>query len=114
MWGVAAVHTIFKIISIATVAPFSRQLERLAVITVREGGEKNPVGLPGAERLLVTPSVAADRAEEVTVMMAEMACESFKQSVRLLEHYDDTVGAVDTRIRKSGRRVRGCARNVSC
>lgn len=90
MWGVAAVHTIFKIISIAIIAPFSRQLERLAVISVREGGEKNAVSLLD-ERLLVTPSVAADRAEEVTVMMAEMACESFKQSVRLLEHYDDTV-----------------------
>lgn len=88
MWGVAAVHTIFKLLSIALIVPFSNQLEHLAKITVREGGEKSAVSLLD-ERLLDTPSIATERAEEITCTMADLSCKAFKDSVSLLSDYNE-------------------------
>lgn len=88
MWGVAAVHTIFKLLSIALIVPFSKQLEHLAKISVREGGEKSAVSLLD-ERLLDTPSVATERAEEITCTMADLSCKAFKDSVSLLSDYSE-------------------------
>lgn len=88
MWGVAAVHTIFKLLSIALIVPFSNQLEHLAKISVREGGEKSAVSLLD-ERLLDTPSIATERAEEITCTMADLSCKAFKDSVSLLSDYNE-------------------------
>lgn len=88
MWGVAAVHTIFKLLSIALIVPFSKQLEHLAKISVREGGEKSAVSLLD-ERLLDTPSIATERAEEITCTMADLSCKAFKDSVSLLFDYNE-------------------------
>ena len=88
MWGVAAVHTIFKLLSIALIVPFSKQLEHLAKISVREGGEKSAVSLLD-ERLLDTPSIATERAEEITCTMADLSCKAFKDSVLLLSDYSE-------------------------
>lgn len=88
MWGVAAVHTIFKLLSIALIVPFSKQLEHLAKISVREGGEKSAVSLLD-ERLLDTPSIATERAEEITCTMADLSCKAFKDSVSLLSDYNE-------------------------
>lgn len=88
MWGVAAVHTIFKLLSIALIVPFSKQLEHLAKISVSEGGEKSAVSLLD-ERLLDTPSIATERAEEITCTMADISCKAFKDSVSLLSDYSE-------------------------
>ena len=36
MWGVALVHTIFKILSVAAIAPFYRFLEKLSKLTIKD------------------------------------------------------------------------------
>lgn len=92
MWGVATVHTIFKILSIAIFAPFYKQLERLAIISVREGSKTSEVSLL-EDRLLDTPSIAADCAEQVTHSMADIACKAFSTAVGLLENYDENKAA---------------------
>ena len=92
MWGVATVHTIFKILSIAIFAPFYKQLERLAIISVREGSKTSEVSLL-EDRLLDTPSIAADCAEQVTRSMADIACKAFSTAVGLLENYDENKAA---------------------
>lgn len=101
MWGVASVHTIFKLLSIAMIAPFSKQLEHLAKISVREGGEISAVSLLD-ERLLDTPSVAAERAEEITRTMADLSCKAFKDSVLLLSDYNEDIAS---EIRKSENKI---------
>jgi phosphate:Na+ symporter len=35
MWGIAAVHTIFKIFSVALLMPFTKLLEKLACATIK-------------------------------------------------------------------------------
>ena len=60
MWGVAGVHTIFKLISIALIGPFYRQLEKLAILTIRDKeGDAEATNLLD-ERLLETPAVAVE------------------------------------------------------
>ncbi len=36
MWGIAGVHTIFNIIAVITIAPFSKYLERLVSLSIKE------------------------------------------------------------------------------
>ena len=92
MWGVAGVHTIFKILSVAIMAPFYRQLERLAVITIRDSKdeENESVNLLD-ERFLNTPAVAVSRATEVTAAMAEISCRALYDALSLFEGYDPKV-----------------------
>ncbi len=88
MWGVAGVHTIFKILSVALIGPFYKQLEKLAVITVKDKkGENDTVTLLD-ERLIETPAVAVGRATEVTAMMAEVATDALIRSLTLFDKYD--------------------------
>ncbi len=89
MWGVAGVHTIFKIISVIIIAPFYKQLANLATLTVKDKkGEDNEAVSLLDERLIGTPAIAVARASEVTEAMAEMSVKSFLLSLSLLEKYD--------------------------
>jgi len=88
MWGVAGIHTIFKILSVVLIAPFYKQLARLATLTVRDKkGENDTVNLLD-ERLLDTPAVAVGRACEVTGMMADVATNAMFKAMKLSEKYD--------------------------
>lgn len=87
MWGVAGVHTIFKILCVILFAPFTRQLERLATISVKDSKEKENVILLD-DRLMRTPSIAVKRCEEVTIAMAKVSHEALRHSLQLLKNYD--------------------------
>ena len=88
-WGIAAVHTVFKILSVVLIAPFSRLLEKLACLTVRGTDKKGDEYTDMLdERLLDTPSVALDRSRTVACQMAEISINSLKKSLRLFESYD--------------------------
>ena len=88
MWGVALVHTVFKILSVALIAPFYRQLEKLARISIKESAEENETTTLLDERLFETPAIAVQRATEVTAMMAQISCEALSSSLTLFEGYD--------------------------
>lgn len=91
MWGVAAVHTIFKILSVALIGPFYKQLAKLAQITVKDKkGENDTVTLLD-ERLIETPAVAVARATEVTAMMAEVSTDALVKAFSLFDKYDAKV-----------------------
>ncbi len=105
MWGVAGVHTIFKLISVALISPFYRQLEKLAVLTIRDkkGDGEEVVNLLD-ERLIDTPAIAVARASEVTETMAQMSAKALQMSLTLYDKYDsrladeirDIEGKIDT------------------
>ena len=88
MWGVALVHTVFKILSVALMSPFYKQLEKLAVVTVREKKGKHDTTTLLDERLINTPAVAIDRAVNVTGMMAEVATDAILKAMELAKNYD--------------------------
>ena len=104
MWGVAGVHTIFKIISVALIGPFYKQLAKLATLVLPDRKEDVETVNLLDERLITTPGVAVARASEVTAMMAEDATIGLIKSFGLFENYDskladeirDLEGKVDT------------------
>ncbi len=89
MWGIAAVHTAFKILSVFTLFPMSNLLEKLSCLTVRGTDKKGDEYTNMLdERLLDTPTVALDRSRTVACRMAEISINSLKKSLRLFESYD--------------------------
>jgi phosphate:Na+ symporter len=88
MWGIAAVHTIFKLLAVGLLFPFAKYLEKLAVLTVKEKEEDDAPSKLLDLRLIATPSVAVARATEVTATMAGIACTALRKSMRLITDYD--------------------------
>jgi len=91
--GVALVHTLFKILSVALFAPFTKQLEKLATISVKSSDEPEKENLLD-DRLLKSPTIAVGRANDVAHEMAKISFEAMKNSLGLLFNYDIKAGAV--------------------
>lgn len=91
MWGIAAVHTIFKILAIALMWPFTKLLEKLACAIVKGDDKKKGDEYTSMldERLLDTPSVAIERCRTVACQMAKISIQPLKQAIVLLRNYDE-------------------------
>ena len=87
MWGVALVHTVFKLICVIILGPFYKLLAKLAILTIKDGKEAETENLLD-DRLLETPAVAVARAIEVTGVMAEISKSALLDSLTLFDKYD--------------------------
>ncbi len=85
--GIAIVHTGFKIVALILITPFSKQLTALACKLVPDKKDKQVELLD--ERLLATPSIAAERCRVVTATMAKISVESLKTSFTLINDYNE-------------------------
>ena len=85
--GIAIVHSIFNIATTVILFPFSKQLEKLAVKTVKDKDEKTAETFID-ERLLFTPALAVSECRNYTVKMAHTAIEALLDSVSLVSEYD--------------------------
>ena len=93
MWGIAAVHTVFNLLSFVVLFPMSSLLERIACLLVRDGKEDAEPD-PLDDRLLQTPTVAAMRAKDLTAKMGDLTSEALELSCGLLEKgYDPKIAA---------------------
>lgn len=89
MWDIAIIHTIFKIIAVIVMFPFTRLLEKLAVVSVPEKSKKKgEEGLVLDERLFITPAIAVEQAEVAARKMAVVACDAMDRALMLLSNYD--------------------------
>ncbi|MBQ6893824.1 MAG: Na/Pi cotransporter family protein, partial [Clostridia bacterium] len=87
--GIAVVHTAFKIIALVFIMPFSKMLEKLAVLTVpNSNNDKDNTQLLD-ERLLATPAVAIESSRKAAIDMAKLSVRSLKNSILLLSNYTD-------------------------
>ena len=92
MFGIAIVHTVFKILAVAAMWPFTKLLEKLACAIVKGDDKKGDEYTQMLdERLLETPSVALDNARRVVARMAEVSIGSLKKSLTLFDNYDENV-----------------------
>ena len=92
--GIAIVHSIFNIATTVLLLPFSKQLEKLAFLVVREdSSEKDEKQAFLDERLLNTPSVAIAECAVKTVDMAHLAEKTLLSSLTLLERFDEKTAA---------------------
>ncbi len=87
-WGVALVHTLFKLASIALIAPFYRQLERLSRFIIRDKVDDEESTSLLDERLLDTPAIAVERAAQVTRDMAALSYQAMTEAFSLIDEYD--------------------------
>ncbi|MGN1340711.1 MAG: Na/Pi cotransporter family protein [Oscillospiraceae bacterium] len=87
--GIAVIHTGFNLFTTAIFLPFTKQLEKLACLTVRDKpGEKKQETHMLDERLLKTPSVAIEQCRNVCIRMAELTLETLKASLEVVTQYD--------------------------
>ncbi|MBP3665579.1 MAG: Na/Pi cotransporter family protein [Clostridia bacterium] len=89
MWGIAAVHTVFKFLAVGLLFPFSNALVKLAEKTIKGDDKKGDEYTDMLdERLLDTPSVALERSRSVAGQMAVVACQYIRNSIGLFRDYD--------------------------
>ena len=89
MWGIAAVHTVFKFLAVGLLFPFSNLLVKLAEKTIKGDDKKGDEYTEMLDdRLLVTPSVALERSRSVAGQMAAVSCEYIRNAIGLFRNYD--------------------------
>ena len=90
-WGVALVHTLFKIVCVALIAPFYKQLEKLACFIVKDSKDDHETTTLLDDRLLNTPGVAVARATQVVSTMAELSTKALYDAMSLFDGFDSKV-----------------------
>ena len=90
-WGVALVHTLFKIICVALIGPFYKHLATLACLIVKDSKDEQETSTLLDDRLLNTPGVAVERASQVVSSMAEISTKALRDSLSLFDSFDAKV-----------------------
>ena len=85
---IAVVHSAFNIICTIIWFPFTRVLEKLACITVRDTEVQEKYEMLD-ERLLVTPAVAVERCKSVAETMAEISADTIHKATYLFSNYNE-------------------------
>ncbi|MDE7123897.1 MAG: Na/Pi cotransporter family protein, partial [Eubacterium sp.] len=88
---IAVVNTAFKIFSTIVLLPFSKQLEFLAVKSIRDkGAEKEKKSQPLIdERFLKSPAYAVEKCREVTINMADLVEDTVLCALSIIKNYTD-------------------------
>ena len=92
--GVALVHTIFNIVTTAMLLPFTKLLEKLAYMLVRDSKKEKEAKEKHAmldERLLATPAVAIEVCHGVTIEMGELSKKTMELAIEMLFQYDKDI-----------------------
>lgn len=88
LYGIALVHTIFNVLTLFVIAPFSSLLEKL-VLKLIPDAKKEEKSIELDERLLLTPPLALERCRVMAVEMAETSVSALKDSIKSLFNYSD-------------------------
>ena len=94
--GIAVVHSIFNVTATVILLPFSKGLERLAYMTIKEDTEADVKDRTKAQefklldpRFLDTPGFAIEQCRLVMLRMGEVAKESFIKATELIDNFSE-------------------------
>lgn len=92
--GIATIHTVFNIVATLLLLPFSKLLEKLACLTVKEVKDPKKEKFEQElllldERFLETPAYAVEQCKVVANHMAEISKEALECSLDLLRGYNE-------------------------
>ena len=90
--NIAVIHSIFNVFSTALLLPFYKQLEKLAILVVKDAPEKKVQDETLAlldERFLDTPSVATMQCKKVAAKMAQLSRDSIMAAMGLIDKFDE-------------------------
>ena len=85
--NIAMIHTTFNVITTIIMLPLHGVLEKLATLSVPEDKEPESTALLD-QRLIATPAVAIQRAQEIASDMAKTASQALDGAIGLLEKFD--------------------------
>ncbi len=89
--GIAAVHTLFNLITAILILPFAGGLEKLACMTVKDGASVEPRPWQKVqimdERFLGAPAFAIEQSRQAAVLMAQRARENLFEAMDLVMEY---------------------------
>lgn len=85
--SIAFCHSVFNIFTTVILMPFSKQLEKLAKMTIRDNSETRYSFID--ERLLLSPSFAVSECVSMTVKMSEIAKCTILSSMDIIKSYSD-------------------------
>ncbi len=88
--GIAMVHSLFNLFTTVILLPFSKLLEKLAKVTIRD--KNNQVALLD-ERLMLSPGFAIAECRALAVKMARAARDSMLGAIRITQEYDPKLAA---------------------
>ena len=101
---IAVVHSAFNLITTFILLPFCNQLEKLAVITVRDKrlkpGKQDPHAVLLDERLLLSPSFAIAECRNATTKMANLVRDTILDAIGLLSHFDSATAEKSRKTKK--------------
>ena len=87
---IAIVHTVFNVVTTAMMLPFSKQLEKLACLIVKDKSEEKQEEFTFIdERLLSTPSIAVGESKNKAVEMCVTMFDSLLCSTEIIFDYDE-------------------------
>ena len=90
--GIAIVHTCFNILATLILLPFTKLLEKLAYMTIRDTVDKSENEFQLLDpRFLATPSFAIDQCRTLCGKMAQLSSETLMLSEGLLNKYSEEV-----------------------
>ena len=87
-WGVALVHTLFKLVCVALIAPFYKHLATLSNLIIKDSKDDQETSTLLDDRLLETPGVAVARATQVVYTMAELSTKALHDALSLFDNFD--------------------------
>lgn len=89
--GIAIVHSIFNIFATVLLLPFTKVLEKLAYLTIKEEEtDKNDFQLLDS-RFLATPAFAIEQCKNIAVNMANISKETLGKAIQLTSEYKESV-----------------------
>lgn len=87
--SIPIIHTTFNVLATLIFLPFTKQIEKLACLIVRDSPEEVQEQMPMLdERLLKTPGVAIEQCRNVAYKMAKLTRKTIVDSLELITTYD--------------------------
>ena len=88
-FGIAVIHTVFNVLTTLVFLPFTKQLEKLACLTIRDKPGEETAAMPMMdERFLNTPSVAIEQCRNVAYKMAVLTRQTMLTAMDTVTEYD--------------------------
>ncbi len=93
--GIAVIHSLFNVAATLVLLPFSKGLEKLACLTVKDSPEDAQISETARElqlldtRFIETPGLAMEHCRKVSVTMAKLAKKAMLDAMDLIQNYDE-------------------------
>ena len=89
-WNIAVIHTCFNVAATCMLMPMNKLLVKLAYLVVPAQEEPQKTELLD-ERLLATPAVAIQRAQQIAGQMAKTSANAMEKAIGLTKYFDSKV-----------------------